>query len=98
MKELTSASVNGHEHDTVIEWWWSPKRDNVGQIIWTRLKDCIGKCSGNVRGIRIYLQTDDDGNYTPAKTTMINITAGTIKSLYRLITEIEQKESEEFID
>lgn len=98
MKELTSVFVNGHEHDAVIEWWWLPKRDNVGQIIWSHPKDSFAKCKGDVRCVCVYFKTDDEGNYKPAKAIVVNITAGTIKSLYKLITEIEQKESEEFID
>lgn len=94
MKTLTNIYVNGNEQDAIIEHFATEFKTPDNKVIWANEKDCIAKCHQDARTVTIYVK--DYENFKDI--TVIDIKVGSIKVLYKLITEIESQTSEEFID
>lgn len=94
MKTLTNIYVNGNNQDAIIEHFSTEFKTPENKVVWADEKNCIAKCHQDARMITIYVKDYEDFK----NITVIEIKASSIKELYRLITEIEAKISDEFID
>lgn len=94
MKDLVSVVVNDKEQDAIIDSYMKCTKDENGKVIYSNPEEGIGPCKGTVFEIIIYVKDRDDCN----KVEVIKIHPYSIKKLYAIITEIEQKVSEELIE
>ena len=78
----------------ILESMTHPKRDALGNVVWTDYENCVAEVANLVRGVKFYLPTGTDGNFFE-----VSLTAHQIKQLAKAIVEIEcEKREPEFVE